>query len=115
MLTQHILQQALIKKKLEEQKENYRRKHETGKQVGLEFFVLKIPCFTFLIRSGEIDENLSILSASPPLNIYLQFSPLNLYNKARHSYIFMLLIAGQTAGPIKLKFLGTLMGGRVIG
>jgi len=37
------LQQALIKKKLEEQKENYRRKHETGKQVGLAFFVLKIP------------------------------------------------------------------------
>ena len=39
VLTQHILQQALIKKKLEEQKENYRRKHETGKQVGLAFFV----------------------------------------------------------------------------
>ena len=41
VLTQHILQQALIKKKLEEQKENYRRKHETGKQVGFTFFYVK--------------------------------------------------------------------------
>ena len=45
VLTQHILQQALIKKKLEEQKENYRRKHETGKQVELEFFVFKNSMF----------------------------------------------------------------------
>ena len=28
----------------------------------------------------------------------------NLYNKTRHSYIYMLPIAGQTAGPIGLKF-----------
>ena len=34
MLTQQILQQALIKKKLEEQKENYRKKQE-GKPVRL--------------------------------------------------------------------------------
>ena len=27
-----------------------------------------------------------------------------LYNKTRHSYIYMLPIAGQTAGPIGLKF-----------
>ena len=27
-----------------------------------------------------------------------------LYNKTRHSYIYMLRIAGQTAGPIWLKF-----------
>ena len=28
----------------------------------------------------------------------------NLYNKLRHSYIYMLPIAGQTAGLIGLKF-----------
>ena len=27
----------------------------------------------------------------------------NLYNKTRHAYIYMLRIAGQTAGPIGLK------------
>ena len=41
VLTQHILQNALIKKKLEEQKENYRKKHE-GKSVG---FKLRRLCF----------------------------------------------------------------------
>ena len=51
VLTQHILQQALIKKKLEEQKENYRRKHETGKQVGFTFFMLKITIVS--IGSGK--------------------------------------------------------------
>ena len=35
-----------------------------------------------------------------------------LYNKTRHSYIYMFPIAGQTAGPIGLKFLWTLGGGR---
>ena len=35
VLTQQILQQALIKKKLEEQKENYRKKQEV-KGVSLE-------------------------------------------------------------------------------
>ena len=35
-----------------------------------------------------------------------------LYNKTRHSYIYILSIAGQTAGPIGLKVLWTLMGGR---
>ena len=30
VLTQHIMQQALIKRKLEEQKENYRKKHGEG-------------------------------------------------------------------------------------
>ena len=28
----------------------------------------------------------------------------NLYNKTRHSYKYMLCIAGQTAGPIGLNF-----------
>ena len=30
--------------------------------------------------------------------------PVILYNKTRHSYIYMLRIGGQTAGPIGLKF-----------
>ena len=28
----------------------------------------------------------------------------NLYNKTRHSYLYVLPIAGQTTGPIGLKF-----------
>ena len=36
VLTQQILQQALIKKKLEEQKENYRKKQGEGKPVNIE-------------------------------------------------------------------------------
>ena len=32
---------------------------------------------------------------------------LNLYNKTRHSYIYMSPIAGQTAGPNRLIFLDT--------
>ena len=39
---------------------------------------------------------------------YIQY----ISNKTRHSYKQMLLIAGQTAGPIELNFLWTLMGGR---
>ena len=34
------------------------------------------------------------------------------YNKTRHSYIYMLPIDGQKAGPIGLTFLWTLIGGR---
>ena len=37
---------------------------------------------------------------------------INLYNKTRHSYIYMLPIAGQTAGPNGLNFLWKLRGGR---
>ena len=38
-------------------------------------------------------------------NWLLNFTTLvNLYDKTRHSYIYMFPIAGQTAGPIGLKF-----------
>ena len=35
-----------------------------------------------------------------------------MYNETRHSCISMLLVAGQTAGPIGLNFLWALRGGR---
>ena len=62
MLTQHILQQALIKKKLEEQKENYRRKQETAKQVrgnayfSWNKFEINGPKFTVSVFGAKMDQ-----------------------------------------------------------
>ena len=46
-------------------------------------------------------ENTQSLGTS---GIYSQLNNLNLYNKTRHSYMYMFPIAGHTAGPIGLKF-----------
>ena len=40
----------------------------------------------------------------PTLKSYLLLVYFLLYNKTRHSYIYMFPIAGQTTGPIGLKF-----------
>ena len=48
--------------------------------------------------------NVLILFSIFGSDLYNAYNLSNLYNKTRHSYIYILRIAGQMAGPIGLKF-----------